>query len=67
MPKDAAPEVMPELGLDALFGVKGKIGVVTGAGTGIGKSEFFSSSSRKMLRMFFVILLLTWTLLSLLQ
>lgn len=37
MPKDAAPEQMPELGLDALFGVKGKIAVITGAGTGIGK------------------------------
>ncbi|PWN30658.1 NAD(P)-binding protein [Jaminaea rosea] len=37
MPKDAAPEVMPELNLETLFGVKGKIGVVTGAATGIGK------------------------------
>ncbi len=25
MPRDAAPEVMPELGLDTLFGVKGKV------------------------------------------
>lgn len=25
MPKDAAPDVMPELGLDTLFGVKGKV------------------------------------------
>lgn len=40
MPKDAAPEVMPELHLETLFGVKGKIGVVTGAATGIGKSEW---------------------------
>lgn len=39
MPKDAAPEVMPDLSLDSLFSVKGKIGVVTGAGTGLGKSE----------------------------
>ncbi|CAO1629557.1 unnamed protein product [Sympodiomycopsis kandeliae] len=37
MPKDAAPEQMPDLSGSALFNVNGKIAVVTGAGTGIGK------------------------------
>lgn len=37
MPKDAAPEVMPELGAQRLFSLDGKIALVTGGGTGIGK------------------------------
>lgn len=37
MPKDAAPEIMPELGVETLFGLKGKIALVTGGATGIGK------------------------------
>jgi NAD(P)-dependent dehydrogenase (short-subunit alcohol dehydrogenase family) len=37
MPKDAAPDVMPNLGLDALFSMKGKVALVTGGATGIGK------------------------------
>lgn len=48
MPKDAAPETMPELGLETLFGVKGKIAVVTGAGTGIGKSELVAWRAPKL-------------------
>lgn len=39
MPKDAAPEILPELGIDTLFSVKGKIGLVTGGATGLGKSK----------------------------
>lgn len=34
MPKDAAPEVMPELGIDSLFSMKGKVALVTGGATG---------------------------------
>lgn len=37
MPKDAAPDVMPELAAASIFDLKGKVGVVTGGGTGIGK------------------------------
>jgi len=37
MPKDAAPEVMPELGAQRLFSLDGKVALVTGGGTGIGK------------------------------
>jgi NAD(P)-dependent dehydrogenase (short-subunit alcohol dehydrogenase family) len=37
MPKDAAPEIMPELGLSTLFGMQGKVALVTGGATGIGK------------------------------
>ncbi|KAE8225760.1 hypothetical protein CF319_g1554 [Tilletia indica] len=37
MPKDAAPEVMPELDVATLFGVKGKVALVTGGATGLGK------------------------------
>ncbi|RSH77439.1 uncharacterized protein EHS24_003410 [Apiotrichum porosum] len=36
-PKDAAPEVMPELGIDTIFNLRGKVGLVTGGATGIGK------------------------------
>lgn len=37
MPKDAAPEVMPELNVGTLFGLNGKVAVVSGGATGIGK------------------------------
>ncbi|KAK0555593.1 hypothetical protein OC861_000180 [Tilletia horrida] len=37
MPKDAAPDVMPELDLGTLFSVKGKVALVTGGATGLGK------------------------------
>ncbi|KAL8243549.1 hypothetical protein R6Q59_009807 [Mikania micrantha] len=37
MPKDAAPEVMPELGANTLFTVSGKVALVSGGATGIGK------------------------------
>lgn len=39
MPKDASPEMadMPELSSSSLFDVSGKVGLVTGGGTGIGK------------------------------
>jgi hypothetical protein len=37
MPKDAAPEVMPELGIDTLFNLRGRVALVTGGATGIGK------------------------------
>jgi NAD(P)-dependent dehydrogenase (short-subunit alcohol dehydrogenase family) len=37
MPKDAAPEVMPELAASSIFDLGGKVGLVTGGGTGIGK------------------------------
>ena len=37
MPKDAAPEVMPELAAASIFDLTGKVGLVTGGGTGIGK------------------------------
>lgn len=38
MPKDAAPEQMPDMHLDSLFDVRGKIAVVTGGASGLGKS-----------------------------
>ncbi|EPQ30974.1 uncharacterized protein PFL1_01163 [Pseudozyma flocculosa PF-1] len=37
MPKDHAPEVMPELGATSLFSLAGKTALVTGGGSGIGK------------------------------
>ncbi|KDN41133.1 NAD(P)-binding protein [Tilletiaria anomala UBC 951] len=37
MPKDAAPDQMPELGINTLFGIKGKVALVTGGGSGLGK------------------------------
>lgn len=37
MPKDAAPEVMPELDVGQLFGLHGKVALVSGGATGIGK------------------------------
>lgn len=37
MPKDAAPETMPELGISTLFDMTGKVAVVTGGATGLGK------------------------------
>ncbi|PWN93847.1 putative NADPH-dependent beta-ketoacyl reductase [Acaromyces ingoldii] len=37
MPKDAAPDTMPELAATTLFDVSGKVGLVTGGGSGIGK------------------------------
>lgn len=36
-PKDMAPEVMPELGVDTLFNLRGKVALVTGGATGIGR------------------------------
>ena len=38
MPKDAAPEVMPDLKVGPLFDASGKVAVVTGGGSGLGKS-----------------------------
>ncbi|KAN0065953.1 hypothetical protein ACQY0O_001087 [Thecaphora frezii] len=37
MPKDHAPETMPELGASALFSLSSKTALVTGGATGIGK------------------------------
>lgn len=37
MPKDAAPEVMPELTASKLFNLEGKVALVSGGATGIGK------------------------------
>lgn len=39
MPKDAAPEVMPDLKVGPLFDVSGKVAVITGGGSGLGKSR----------------------------
>lgn len=37
MPKDAAPEIMPELNASHLFSLQGRIALVSGGATGIGK------------------------------
>lgn len=40
MPKDAAPEVMPDLKVGPLFSTSGKVAVISGGGSGLGKSAF---------------------------
>lgn len=40
MPKDAAPEVMPDMRIATLNSVSGKVAVVTGGASGLGKSTW---------------------------
>ena len=49
MPKDAAPDTMPELAATTLFDVSGKVGLVTGGGSGIGKSELLCGRDTSLL------------------